>query len=400
MRHSVDTLLSDKRLKNKLYKKKISILGHPASINKNLDHTLDLLFADRKLNITSAFGPQHGMRGDKQDNMIESSDFVDPKTGVRVFSLYGEHRRMTPAMLDTFDVVLVDLQDIGCRIYTYLTTLFYVMQDCAQLGKSVWVLDRPNPAGRVMEGTFLEKGWESFVGFGPTIMRHGLTLGEMALWIKSKYKMNLDLVVVPLKNYKPEKAPGFGFPLYSSAWVNPSPNIPTLSSTRCFAGTVLTEGTLLSEGRGTTRPLEIFGAPDFPSDQVVKIIHDEYSKWASGCILRPCYFEPTFHKFKGQLCSGIQIHTDYEGYDPKKFKPYRLMLAIFKILKKLNPEMMSWRQPPYEYENLRLPIDLLTGSDFARKWVDDPMAKAGDLEARLKKDEIQWAKEARKFFLY
>jgi uncharacterized protein YbbC (DUF1343 family) len=400
MRHALDTLLSDKRLKNKLLKKKISVLGHPASVGPNLEHTLDRLWREKKLTITSCFGPQHGMRGDKQDNMIESDDYIDPKTGIPVFSLYGKTRRMTPEMMDTFDVVLIDMQDIGCRIYTYLTTLYYVMVDCAQFGKEVWVLDRPNPAGRAVEGTYLEPGWESFVGFGPTVMRHGLTLGEMALWIKNKYQLNLELTVVPMKGYKPEKGPGFGYPFFEQAWVNPSPNIPTLSSTRCFAGTVLTEGTLLSEGRGTTRALELFGAPNFPSEQIIQTLYKKYNSWTKGCLLRPCYFEPTFHKFKGQLCSGIQIHTDFEGYDPNKFKPYRLMLAIFKILKSLNPELMQWRQPPYEYETERLPIDLLNGGDFPRKWVDDLSAEPGDLEARLKKDETKWRKESRPFLLY
>ncbi len=402
MKFGIDTLLSDKSLQTKLSGKKISLLAHPASVTEKGIHSLDALWGlgRKKINLVSAFGPQHGMRGDKQDNMIESDDFKDPGTGIPIFSLYGKVRRPTLAMLDTFDVVLVDLQDIGCRIYTYLTTLFYIMEDCARAGKSVWVLDRPNPAGRQIEGTYLESGWESFVGMGPTVMRHGLTMGELALWIKKKYAMDLDLKVVPLKNYSPRKGPGFGWPLYERPWINPSPNIPRLSSVRPFAGTVMTEGTLLSEGRGTTRPLEQFGCPGFPVDEVLKILHSKFSKWTLGCLIRPAYFEPTFHKFKGELCSGIQIHTDFSGYKDKDFKPYRLMLAIFKILKAVAPDMMKWRQPPYEYEHERLPIDLLNGGPFPRQWVDDAAAVPRDLEVRLKKDEVRWEKERRPFLLY
>lgn len=402
MQFGIDILLSDKSLQNKLSGKKICLLAHPASVTSQLVHSLDALWSlgRKKINLVSAMGPQHGMRGEKQDNMIESDDYRDPKTGITVFSLYGHVRRPTLDMLNTFDVVLVDLQDIGCRIYTYLTTLFYLMEECTKLGKSVWVLDRPNPAGRNVEGTLLEPGWESFVGMGPILMRHGLTLGEAALWIKDKYSFNLDLKVVKMKGYNPTKGPGFGWPLYKKAWVNPSPNIPRLSSVRPFAGTVLTEGTSLSEGRGTTRSLEQFGSPNFPTDQVIKTLQSKYPKWILGCRLRPAYFEPTFHKFRGELCSGIQVHTDDFEYSDTQFKPYRLMLAVFKILRSLGPEFMTWRTPPYEYETVRLPVDLLNGGDFPRKWVDDSGAKPADLESRLRKDEEAWKKERRPFLLY
>ena len=225
-------------------------------------HSLDALAATPGLRVTAAFGPQHGLRGDKQDNMVESEDFLDPALGIPVFSLYGTVRRPTDAMLEHCDVLLVDLQDLGCRIYTFITTLRYVLEACGRLGKAVWVLDRPNPAGRQVEGLALRPGWESFVGAGPMPMRHGLTMGEMARWFVRECRIEVELVVVPMRGWDPHAAPGFGWPLGERSWVNPSPNAPNVYMARAYAGTVMLEGTTLSEGRGTTRPLELFGAPD------------------------------------------------------------------------------------------------------------------------------------------
>ncbi|MCA9571520.1 MAG: DUF1343 domain-containing protein, partial [Myxococcales bacterium] len=251
MQLGIDRLLADPALRRPLAGRRVAVLGHPASVTRDLTHTLDALATLDDLRLTAAFGPQHGMKGDKQDNMIETADEVDPKLGIPVFSLYGEVRRPTDAMLDTFDVLLVDLQDVGTRIYTFLTTLLYVLEAGAAKGKSVWVLDRPNPAGRPVEGTLLLPGHESFVGAAELPMRHGLTLGEAARWFVRRFGLDVDLHVVPMEGYAPNAAPTFGWST-ELAWVNPSPNAASLSMARCFPGTVVLEGTTLSEGRGTT----------------------------------------------------------------------------------------------------------------------------------------------------
>ena len=254
MKLGIDRLLSDPQLARRLHGRRLALLGHPASVTGGCEHSLDALMGRPDLRLSAAFGPQHGMRGDKQDNMVETADITDPRHGIPVFSLYGEVRYPTAAMLETFDILLVDLQDIGTRIYTYVTTLAYVLDACAKAGKAVWVLDRPNPAGRPVEGSLLEPGWESFVGAGPLPMRHGLTLGELARWFVARRGLDLELEVVAMDGYAPDaSARAIGWPLAELAWVNPSPNAATLNMARCFPGTVLFEGTTLSEGRGTTR---------------------------------------------------------------------------------------------------------------------------------------------------
>ena len=257
----IDRLLGDINLQRELEGRRVALLAHPASMTADFQHSLDALRGLRNVEITAAFGPQHGLRGDKQDNMVESADFRDPMHGIPVFSLYGEVRRPTEEMLDHFDVLLVDLQDVGCRIYTFITTLLYVLEAAAQHGKTVWVLDRPNPAGRPIEGLTLREGWESFVGAGPIPMRHGLTLGELGIWFVSHFRLAVDYRVIPMRGWDPDAAPGYGWPLGERSWVNPSPNAASLSMARAYAGTVMLEGTTLSEGRGTTRPLEVIGAP-------------------------------------------------------------------------------------------------------------------------------------------
>ena len=256
MKFGIDRLLEDAKLRKPLVGKRIALLAHPASVTRDLVHSLDALAALKDIKLTAAFGPQHGLRGDKQDNMVESADFHDPVHGIPVFSLYGEVRRPTPAMMDSFDVLLVDLQDLGCRIYTFITTLRYVLEAAAQHKKTVWILDRPNPVGRPVEGLRLRSGWESFVGAGPLPMRHGLTLGELAKWFIGTLKLDVECEVVKMEGWNPASAPGFGWPLNERSWINPSPNAANLWMARCYAGTVMLEGTTLSEGRGTTRPLE------------------------------------------------------------------------------------------------------------------------------------------------
>lgn len=396
----IDRLLANAELRKPLHGRRVALLGHPASMTGDGRHSLDALVALGDVQVTAAFGPQHGMRGDKQDNMVESADFLDPRYGIPVFSLYGTVRYPTAAMLDIFDVLLVDLQDIGTRIYTYVTTLAYLMNACAAAGKALWVLDRPNPAGRPVEGTLLESGWESFVGAGPLIMRHGLTLGELARWFLAERRLNLDLQVVAMQGYDPHAGPGFGWPLADLAWVNPSPNAGSLNMARCFPGTVLLEGTTLSEGRGTTVSLELVGAPDLDFGRVLGRMRVEGTDWTDGVLIRPCWFEPTFHKHAGQLCSGLQLHTDNRHYRHDRFRPYRLMALVLKSIRLEYPDYPIWRDFPYEYETERLAIDLLTGGTVLREWVDDPEAQPGDLERRLLDDERRWIEDTLGLHIY
>ena len=390
MNFGIDRLLAEPALRTSLVGRRIALLAHPASMTSEFQHSLDALAALPDLNITAAFGPQHGLRGDKQDNMIESPDFMDAAQRIPVFSLYGEVRRPTQVMLQEFDVLLVDLQDLGCRIYTFITTLRYVLEAAAQNNKAVWVLDRPNPVGQLVEGLSLRPGWESFVGAGVMPMRHGLTLGEMAHWFVKELKLDLELRVIPLRGWQPQSAPGFGWPLGERAWVNPSPNAPSVFMARAYPGTVMLEGTTLSEGRGTTRPLEIFGAPDIDAHQLLKSMQELAPQWLLGCRLRECWFEPTFHKHAGKLCHGLQIHTDDPAYDHARFQPWRLQALAFKALRTLYPQYPLWRDFPYEYERERLAIDLINGSPLLREWVDDPQAEPGDLEAAAAVDEQAW----------
>lgn len=400
MRLGIDRLLADGELRRPLLGRRVALLGHPASVTHVGRHSLDALMALGGLNITAAFGPQHGMRGDKQDNMVESVDYTDPLHDIPVFSLYGEVRYPTEAMLDTFDVLLVDIQDIGTRIYTYVTTLAYLLEACAKAGKAVWVLDRPNPAGRPVEGSLLQPGWESFVGAAPLLMRHGLTFGELARWLVADQGLDLACEVIAMDGYDPTAAPGYGWPRDEIPWVNPSPNASSLNMARCFPGTVLIEGTTLSEGRGTTVPLEVIGAPGIDTSQLLKRMESLQSDWLAGAIVRCCGFEPTFHKHQGQLCHGIQVHTDSVHYNHTQFRPYRLVALFLKALRLERPDYPIWREFAYEYEAERLAIDLLAGGPRLREWIDDPTARPGDLDAELRADEAQWRALREPFLLY
>jgi uncharacterized protein YbbC (DUF1343 family) len=400
MKFGIDRLLETKKLRKPLAGRRVALLAHPASVTRDLAHSLDALAACEDLKLTVAFGPQHGLRGDKQDNMVESPDFVDPVHRIPVFSLYGEVRRPTAQMMDTFDVLLVDLQDLGCRIYTFITTLRYVLEAAAQHRKAVWVLDRPNPAGRPVEGLTLRSRWESFVGAGPLPMRHGLTLGELARWFVRAFNLDVEYEVVEMQGWKPRAAPGYGWPLGERVWVNPSPNAPNLWMARCYAGTVMLEGTTLSEGRGTTRPLELFGAPDIDARALVSTMQALAPRWLPGCRLRECWFEPTFHKHAGKLCSGVQIHVEDAAYDHDAFRPWRLQALAFKALRKLAPDYPLWRDFAYEYEHDRLAIDLINGSELLRKWVDDSAASVADLETLAATDEKAWSEEREPLLIY
>ena len=397
----IDRLINDPELRRPLAGRRVALLAHPASVTADLTHSQDALAALPDLKLAAAFGPQHGIKGDKQDNMVESPDFLDPQHGIPVFSLYGEVRRPTAAMLDTFDVLLVDLQDLGCRIYTFITTLRYVLEAAAEHNKSVWVLDRPNPAGRPVEGFTLRDGWESFVGAGAMPMRHGLTMGELGHWFIDQLKLDVDYRVIEMQGWQPEAAPGYGWPLGERTWVNPSPNAPNLSMARAYAGTVMLEGTTLSEGRGTTRPLEfLFGAPDIDAAAVLAEMHALAPEWLTGCKIRECWYEPTFHKFRGHLCHSLQIHTDGPYYNHATFKPWRLQALAFKAIRRRYPDYPIWRDFGYEYEFERLAIDLINGSPLLREWVDDPAATPADLERLVFADEMAWTAARAAFMLY
>lgn len=400
MKTGLECLLDEPVLRAPLKDQRVALLAHPASVTRSLIHAMDALADCEDIQLSAAFGPQHGLKGDKQDNMVESDDYIDPDHKIPVFSLYGEVRRPTEDMMDHFDVLLVDLQDLGCRIYTFITTLLYVLEEAARLNKEVWILDRPNPAGRPVEGTLLKDGWESFVGSGPVPMRHGLTMGEMAKWFIRHYQLDIECTVIEMEDWLPKNAPGYGWPIGERSWINPSPNAPNLSMARAYAGTVMLEGTTLSEGRGTTRPLEIFGAPDIQPDKLLMKMQKLAPKWLAGCRLRECWFEPTFHKHAGQLCGGVQIHVDDGAYDHLAFKPWRLMALAFKALRSLRPDYEIWRDFPYEYEHERLAIDLINGSELLREWVDDSNAAPGDLDEIAKKDEAAWQEQIQDLLIY
>ena len=394
----IDRLLADPALRAPLEGRRIAIVAHPASVTRDLTHSLDALVA-AGVNVTAAFGPQHGIKGDKQDNMMETPDELDAALGIPVFSLYGEARRPTPHMMATFDVVLIDLQDLGCRIYTFITTLLYMLEAAAAEGKTVWVLDRPNPAGRPVEATTLLSGWESFVGAGPMPMRHGLTLGELGHWFIDHFKLDVDYRVIAMEEYAPGAGPGFGWP-DDRIWINPSPNAANLNMARCYAGTVMLEGATLSEGRGTTRPLELFGAPDIDARAVLAEMRRFAPQWLEGCKLREIWFEPTFHKHVGQLCHGIHIHAEGGFYGHEAFKPWRLQALEFKAIRRLQPDYHLWRDFPYEYAFGKLPIDVINGGPGLRIWVDDAASEAGDLDLLATPDEYAWVEATRRFRLY
>jgi uncharacterized protein YbbC (DUF1343 family) len=399
MKFGIDRLLEEP-VRKPLAGRRVALLAHPASVTPRLGQSLDALAALKDIELVAAFGPQHGLRGDKQDNMIESPHFKDPVHGIPVFSLYGEVRRPTAEMMDSFDVLLVDLQDVGCRIYTFITTLRYILEAAAERGKTVWVLDRPNPVGRPVEGLRLRPGWESFVGAGALPMRHGLTLGELAKWFVSTLRLDVECEVVTMDGWEPSRAPGYGWPLGERTWVNPSPNASSLWMARCYPGTVLLEGTTLSEGRGTTRPLELFGAPDLEPRALAAKMDSLAPQWLRGCRLRDCWFQPTFHKHAGKLCGGIQIHVDEPSYHHDAFRPWRLIALALKSLRALQPDYDLWRDFPYEYEHDRLAIDLINGSELLRQWVDDSSAVPADLDTLATTDEAAWLAERESGLLY
>jgi uncharacterized protein YbbC (DUF1343 family) len=366
---------------------RLGLLSHPAAVAADLTSARELLAAHFPGRLKLLFSPQHGLLGEKQDNMIASADFLDPVLRLPVVSLYGPRMSPPAEALAQVDVVLVDLQDVGTRVYTFAATLAKVMVAAAPLGKKVVVLDRPNPiGGAAVEGNPLRPEWASFVGPYPLPMRHGFTLGELARYYQATQKFDCDLEVIPLRGWRR----GDYFDATGLPWVLPSPNLPTLDGCLVYPGQVLLEGANLSEGRGTTRPFELFGAP-FLSPRLIKDILPELP----GVILREASFEPTFHKWAGELCQGFQLHVT----DRETFKPYYTTLALFRAIRELYPEQFAWRQPPYEYETERLPIDLLTGDAAIRLGLEQGQS-AAELEEFWQEDLSRFMEVRQKFLLY
>ncbi|MBL4681931.1 MAG: DUF1343 domain-containing protein [Pseudomonadales bacterium] len=394
----IDQLLNSEDLLTQLKNRSCALVAHPASITYEYTHSLDALIR-KGCSIKKAFGPQHGMRGDKQDNMIETEDYLDSRHQIPVVSLYGAHRKPTEEMLAGIDLILFDLQDVGCRIYTYITTLLYFLEACSENDIEIWVLDRPNPAGRPIDGLTLIKGEESFVGCAPIPTRHGLTIGELANWLVAHNALSTNLKVIEMVNYAPESPVGHGWS-ETRPWINPSPNANSINMARCFAGTVLLEGVNLSEGRGTTIPLEVIGAPHLPINEMLDLLNNQANEWTQGVYLRTCYFEPTFHKFQGEMCAGLQIHTDIESYAHETFKPYRLIAGLLKALKLIQPSINLWRNHYYEYEHHRLPIDVINGGSELRFWIDNGQSDFDEFDKRLTLDEKAWKSEREAFLIY
>lgn len=339
---------------------KIGLLVHPASVNRFFKHAIDIFKDLPMISLKALFGPQHGIYGQTQDNMIEWEGFEDKKRGIPVYSLYGHTRKPTSEMLKDIDVLVIDLQDIGSRYYTFIWTMELCMQACLENGKSLVILDRPNPiGGYIIEGPVLDVNYTSFVGGKPLMIRHGMTIGEIANYLKNEFYQALDLYIIKMIGWKRS----MWFDKTKLPWIFPSPNIPTLSNAIVYPGMCLLEGTNISEGRGTTKPFEIFGAPFIDPDRLVKYLNEFNLK---GVYFRPLFFQPTFHKFSGQLCGGAQIHV----LDREIFKPFKTGVAVLKAIRDLYEDKFSWKMPPYEYENEKMPIDILAGSNKLRVFID------------------------------
>jgi len=358
---------------------RVGLLVHPASVNSKLVHAVDIFLRYRDIELKALFGPQHGIFGETQDNMVEWKGFKDKRTGLTVFSLYGKVRAPEPSMLKDIDVMVVDLQDVGSRYYTYIWTMSLCVQRCEQMNKSMVILDRPNPiGGEIIEGPVLDMRYSSFVGLQPLPVRHGMTMGEIGMYLKNEFHPSIDLHVIPLQGWRRD----MWFDMTGLPWIMPSPNMPALDTTIVYPGMCLFEGTNLSEGRGTTRPFEFFGAPFIEPERLIKRI-DEFK--LPGVKFRPVYFKPTFQKYAGRTCGGAQIHVT----DRNEFRPFRTAVAILKSVYELYPDHFRWRKPPYEYETKRLPIDILAGTDRLRKGIESGSS--------LKDMEGWWREECRRF---
>jgi len=350
----------DKKYFKALKGKRVGLIVNPASVDPLFAHAADLFFECGDFNLTTLFGPQHGIRGETQDNMIEWEGFRDPGTGLPCFSLYGETREPSPDMLKNVDTLVFDVPDVGTRIYTFIWTMALAMRACSKGGKEFVVLDRPNPlGGAAVEGNVLDQEFASFVGLYPIPMRHGMTVGELARMFNAEFGIGCDLTVVTMDGWEREMM----FPDTGLPWVMPSPNMPTFDTAVVYPGTVIFEGTNVSEGRGTTRPFELIGAPWVDPRALVKTLNEA---GLPGVVFRPCHFQPTFHKHAGEICAGIQIHATY----PTTFKPFVTALHLLSAIRAQDPDKFQWKQPPYEYEYKKLPIDVMLGTDAIRRCIE------------------------------
>jgi uncharacterized protein YbbC (DUF1343 family) len=368
---------------------RVGLVVHPASVNRKLEHALTVFQKSKKLVLAALFGPQHGLLGQTQDNMIEWDGFRDPATSLPVYSLYGKTRTPSPDMLAGLDALVIDLQDAGSRYYTFIWTLDLCMEACAAAGKAVVVLDRPNPInGMATEGPVLRPGFASFVGRRPLPIRHGMTIGEIGRYLSDRFHPGVRFQVVPMKGWKRTS----WFDQTGLPWVLPSPNMPTLDSALVYPGMCLLEGTNISEGRGTTRPFEIFGAPFIHAETLVGVLNDFK---LPGVRFRPLSFQPTFQKYANTLCGGAQIHVTDRG----RFKPFRTGVAVLKAIHNTWPRDFKWNQPPYEYEEINLPIDVLAGSDRLRKDIES-WKSLDQMEAWWKEEAKAFEKTRKKYLIY
>ena len=366
----------------------LGLIIHPASVTREFQLSVDALLQEG-FSIKALFGPQHGARGEKQDNMIESGHYADPYTGLPVHSLYSNVRKPTPEMLSGLDAIVFDLQDVGVRVYTFIWTMLLAMEACAEIGIRFIVLDRPNPIGGIQrEGAVLRKDFESFVGLHPIPLRHGLTCAELATWMNETRGIGCALEIIECRGWRRS----MGWSDTGLPWVAPSPNLPTPVSCLVYPGMVLLEGTNLSEGRGTTKPFEYFGAPYLNIERLLDLLGQEHLE---GVMIRPCHFEPTFQKYAGTMCAGGQLHVT----DPATFQPVRTAITILRAARELAPREFSWSKPPYEYEENLMPIDLIWGHNGLRHRIDDGATVDEVLEG-VQEDLDSFKEDTRDFLIY
>ena len=369
--------------------KRVALVSNPASIDGSFRHSADVLFEDPDIDVVALFGPQHGFRSDLQDNMIETPHADDARRQVPIYSLYSETREPTADMLSGVDALLIDLQDVGTRVYTYIYTMANCMRAAGRHGVRVIVCDRPNPVGgTAVEGATLQPEFSSFVGQFPIPLRHGMTIGEIALLFNQVFALGATLDVVPMGGWQRDMY----FADTGLPWVIPSPNIPTLDSAIVYPGAVLFEGTMISEGRGTTRPFELLGAPWIDGERLAAAMN---ARGLAGVHFRPVFFEPTFQKHARQTCGGCQLHVT----DRRAFQPVRVAVELIAEFRRQNPSQFAWRQPPYEYEHDKWPIDILYGSDALRTTIDRG-EDVGPLIASWAKDEDSFRRLRERYLLY
>lgn len=368
---------------------RVGVLANPASVDGDFRHVADLLAASPDWRLTAIFGPQHGFRSDLQDNMIETPHAKEPKRGVPIFSLYSDTREPTPEMLSLIDVLVVDIQDVGARIYTFIYTMANCLRAAARAGLPVIVCDRPNPIGGVaVEGPMLEPGYESFVGQFPIPLRHGMTVAELARLFNEAHGIGAELEIVPMEGWTRDMY----FDATGLPWVMPSPNMPTLDTAIVYPGTVLFEGTMLSEGRGTTRPFELIGAPWLDGEALAARLN---ALGLSGVYFRPAIFEPTFQKHAKETCGGCQIHVTNRD----AFEPVEVGVALLHECYSLAPKPFKWRDPPYEYEHDKMPIDILAGSPALRQQIERQVSLE-EIAASWRQGEAAFEATRKPYLLY